>query len=177
MVRPAATARTPTCATPAELRRATRIPHAAAAAGGFTLIELIVALAIAALAIAIVPPALQKLRDGMHYRDTVRTVVTELRAARQRALVEGVETRFFVDLVERRYGLDPLALRALPEPLQMQVIVAGIEMSGQRLAAIRFLPQGGATGGSVDVLRPGVGGVRITVDWLSAAVSQTPLTP
>ena len=60
----------------------------------------------------------------------------------------------------------------------MHVIVAGIEMSeasGQRLAAIRFLPQGGATGGSVDVLRPGVGGVRITVDWLSAAVSQTPL--
>jgi general secretion pathway protein H len=140
-------------------------------------VELVVALAIAALAIALVPPALERLRDGMHYRDTVRTVVTELRAARQRALTDGIETRFFVDLADRRYGLDPLALRPLPEPLQMRVVVAGIEMSDQRLGAIRFLPQGGATGGSVDVLRPGVGGVRITVDWLSAAVTQAPIAP
>jgi general secretion pathway protein H len=177
MAPPVATARTPIFATPAEARRAPRAAHRAAARG-FTLVELMVALAIAALAIAVVPPSLQKLREGMAYRDTVRSVVTGLRAARERALVEGRETRFYVDLAGRRYGPDPQALRALPESLQMHVIVAGIEMSeasGQRLAAIRFLPQGGATGGSVDVLRPGVGGVRITVDWLSAAVSQTPL--
>ena len=172
MAPPVATARTPIFATPAEARRAPRAAHRAAARG-FTLVELMVA-----LAIAVVPPSLQKLREGMAYRDTVRSVVTGLRAARERALVEGRETRFYVDLAGRRYGPDPQALRALPESLQMHVIVAGIEMSeasGQRLAAIRFLPQGGATGGSVDVLRPGVGGVRITVDWLSAAVSQTPL--
>lgn len=144
---------------------------------GFTLIELVVALALAALVVALVPPSMESLRDGMRYRDTVRTVVTELRAARQRALSDGVETRFIVDLADRRYGLDPAALRPLPEPLQMRVVVAGIEWSERQVGAIRFLPQGGATGGSVDVLRPGIGGVRITVDWLSAAVSQTPLQP
>lgn len=140
---------------------------------GFTLVELLVALAVAALFVSLVPPALEKLRQGMHYRDTVRTVVTELRAARQQALAEGVETRFFVDLAERRYGRDVQALKPLPEPLQMRVVVAGIEWSQRQLGAIRFLPQGGATGGSVDVLRPGGGGVRITVDWLSASVAQS----
>lgn len=144
---------------------------------GFTLVELMVSLAIVALALALVPPAIERLRDGTRYRDTVRSVVTDLRAARQRALAEGMETRFFVDLAERRYGLNRQALRPLPEPLQMRVIVAGIEMTGQGLGSIRFLPQGGATGGSVDVLRPGSGGVRITVDWLSAAVSQVPIDP
>lgn len=173
MARLAATARTPTCAISADRRR----PAAGLRARGFTLIELVVALAIAALVVALVPPSMEKLRDGMRYRDTVRTIVTELRAARQRALSDGVETRFIVDLADRRYGLDPAALRPLPEPLQMRVVVAGIEWSERQVGAIRFLPQGGATGGSVDVLRPGVGGVRITVDWLSAAVSQTPLQP
>lgn len=144
---------------------------------GFTLIELVVALAIAALAVALVPPALQTLRDGMRYRDTVRAVVTELRAARQRALGEGVETRFIVDLAQRRFGPDASSLRELPEPLQMRVVVAGIEWSERQVGAIRFLPQGGATGGSVDVLRADGSGVRVTVDWLSASVSQTPIAP
>lgn len=163
----------PICATRIESRGAL----ARVLAGGFTLIELMVALGIAALAIALVPPSLERLRDGVRYRDAVRAVVTDLRAARQKALSNGVETRFFVDLADRRYGLDPQQLRPLPDPLQMRVTVAGIELANQRLGAIRFLPQGGATGGSIDILRPGVGGVRITVDWLSAAVSQAPIGP
>lgn len=162
----AATAKTPTCATPAEW-----LPRAR----GFTLIELVVALALAALMVALVPPALEKLRDGMHYRDTVRAIVTELRAARQRSRTEGAEVRFFVDLGGRRFGLDETTMRPVPQPLQMRVTVAGIEWRAEQVGAIRFLPQGGATGGSVDILRPAGGGVRITVDWLSAAVSQTPI--
>ncbi|MFP5400179.1 MAG: Tfp pilus assembly protein FimT/FimU, partial [Gammaproteobacteria bacterium] len=58
-------------------------------AGGFTLIELLVALAIVGLMVAVVPTALERLRDSMRYRDTVRAVVTDLRAARQKALAEG----------------------------------------------------------------------------------------
>lgn len=127
--------------------------------------------------VALVPAALGRLRESVDYRDAVRAVVSDLRTARQRAWVEGVEVRFMVDLAHGSFGLDGRALRTLPKPLQMRVTVAGIEWSEQQRAAIRFLPQGGATGGSVDVLRPHGGGVRITVDWLSAAVSQTALEP
>lgn len=165
----AATARTPTSATDAEPTR----PQLR----GFTLIELVVALAIAALAVALLPPALERLRDGIRYRDTVRAIVSDLRTARQHAWAEGVESRFLVDLSQRRFGLDAASMRTLPEPLQLRVVVAGSEWNAQQVGAIRFLPRGGATGGSVDVLRPGAGGVRITVDWLSASVTQTPLTP
>ncbi len=166
MARQAATAKTPTCAI-----RTERSPR------GFTLLELVVALAIAVLAVMLVPPALDRLRDGVRYRDTVRQVVTELRAARQQARIEGVDARFFVDLASRRFGLDERALHSLPTPLRMQITVAGIEWQPAQRGAIRFLPQGGATGGSIDVLRPDGSGVRITVDWLSAALTQSAITP
>ena len=170
---PAARARTPTCATRAEA------PAAAARwrGGGFTLVELLVALALVGMMVALVPAAIGRLRESVDYRDTVRTVTSELRTARQRAWTEGVEVRFVVDLAQGRFGLDGRVLHELPKPLQMQATVAGIEWAGPQRAAIRFLPQGGATGGSIDVLRPGGSGVRITVDWLSASVSQTALGP
>ena len=45
------------------------------------------------------------------------------------------------------------------------------------LSAIRFLPDGGATGGSIDIVRPSGAGVRLRVDWLSGQVLQEPLSP
>lgn len=173
MVQPAAKAKTPICATRAEPHR---VP-AGRRRAGFTLVELLVALALVGLMLALVPPSLGRLRDAIQYRDTVRAVLSDLRTARQTALIEGRETRFLVDTVHNRFGLAGKPLQDLSEPLQMRATVASIEWSQDRQAAIRFLPQGGATGGSVEVVRPNGDGVRITVDWLSAAVSQTPLVP
>lgn len=145
---------------------------------GFTLVELLVVFALLALLVAIVPPAYDRLREGSQYRDAVRTMTSELRQARFRALTEGREVRFGVDLARRTYGVEGAAPHQLPEPLQMRATVAGIETSAtQRTAAIRFLPSGGATGGTVELRRPSGAGVRLTVDWLSGAVLQTPVQP
>lgn len=83
--------------------------------------------------------------------------------------------RFRVDLAGRSYGLEGRPLRVLPQPLQLRATVASIEVAPDRAMSIRFLPSGGATGGSIDILRPGGAGTRLTVDWLSGAVSQAPL--
>ena len=40
-----------------------------------------------------------------------------------------------------------------------------------------FLPEGGATGGSVDILRPAGSGARLQVDWLSGATRLLGLPP
>jgi general secretion pathway protein H len=59
----------------------------------------------------------------------------------------------------------------------VRATVAGTELSAQQEAAIRFLPDGGATGGSIDILRASGQGVRLRVDWLSGRITQEALAP
>jgi general secretion pathway protein H len=139
---------------------------------GFTLVELLVVLALLGMLVTVVPLAFERLRESAQYRDAVRAVLTDIRQARSRAQSEGREVRFGVDLARRTYGLEGRPARVLPEPLQLRATVASVEIAADRSMAIRFLPGGGATGGSIDILRPGGAGTRLTVDWLSGAVSQ-----
>lgn len=142
---------------------------------GFTLIELLVVLAIVGLLVGVTPMAFERLRESAQYRDTLRTMVSELRQGRARAQSEGTEIRFQVDLGQRTYGLEGRPPRTLPAALQLKATVASREMAGNEQAAIRFLPDGGATGGSIDVVRKGGAGTRLRVDWLSGRVTQEPL--
>ena len=144
---------------------------------GFTLIELLVVFAILGLLVAVVPVAFERLRESAQYRDTVRGMLSDMRQGRQRAVSEGAEVRFSVNLTARTYGLDGRPAHEVPEPLQVRATVASIELADGQVASIRFLPQGGATGGSVDVVRPSGSGVRLTVDWLSGAIAQSALQP
>jgi general secretion pathway protein H len=143
---------------------------------GFTLVELLVVLALVGLLAALVPLAFDRLRESAHYRDTVRAVLTDIRQARHRALAEGREVRFGIDILARTYGLEGRPPRTLPEPLRLRATVADVEVSADQKAAIRFLPDGGATGGSIEILRPSGAGARLTVDWLSGSVTQTALS-
>ncbi|HET7867879.1 MAG TPA: prepilin-type N-terminal cleavage/methylation domain-containing protein, partial [Burkholderiaceae bacterium] len=61
---------------------------------GFTLVELLVVFAIAALLIALVPIAFDRLRESAQYRQTLRSILTDMRTARTRAMAEGSEVRF-----------------------------------------------------------------------------------
>jgi general secretion pathway protein H len=142
---------------------------------GFTLVELLVVLAVVGILAAMVPLAFERMRESAQYRDTVRAVLTDIRQARHRAVSEGREVRFGIDLLQRSYGMEGRPLRLLPEPLRLRATVADVEVSADQQAAIRFLPDGGATGGSIEVLRPSGAGTRLTVDWLSGGVTQTPV--
>jgi len=143
---------------------------------GFTLIELLVVFAMVALLIGLTPIAFGRMRDSANYRNAIRTMLTDMRAARHRAIAEGMDIRFMVDLNRRAYGIDGQAMHQLPQPLEVRTTVANDEMTVDNVAAIRFLPSGGATGGSIDVIRTAGNGARLRVDWLSGKVSQEPLS-
>lgn len=142
---------------------------------GFTLIELLVVFAMVALLTALVPLAFERLRESAQYRDTVRGMLSDIRQARYRALAEGRQMRFRVDLAARNYGLEGRPAKQVPEPLRLRATVADIELTAAQSAGILFLPSGGATGGTIEIVRPSGAGVRLTVDWLSGGVAQSPI--
>lgn len=141
---------------------------------GFTLIELMVVFAILALVMAVAPSSYDKMKNSMDYRDVVRGVVTEMRAARQQAVLTGRDATFVVDLENKQYGSQGSKPRNIPPDIELRAIVSESEAKGAQFA-IRFLPSGGASGGSVDVLRSSGDGVRLRVDWFSGRVEQEPV--
>jgi general secretion pathway protein H len=143
---------------------------------GFTLIEVMVVFAIMALVMAVIPIAYDKMHSAAQYREVVRGMVTAMRAARQRAELSGQDVLFSVDLRQRIYGLEGLPEQPIPDAVSVRATVAATEVRDDRFT-IRFLPSGGASGGSVDVARPSGDGVRLRVDWFSGRVEQEPLQP
>ena len=144
---------------------------------GFTLIELMVVFALLALIVGLVPIAFNRLHESAQYRDTVRAVLTELRAGRALAQSSGSEVRFAVNLPARSFGLEGAPPQQVPEPLQLRAVMAADETGADGSLAIRFLPRGGASGGSVDLIRPSGSGVRLRVDWFSGRVEQEAIAP
>lgn len=144
---------------------------------GFTLIELLVVLAIGGLLVALTPMAYTKARDSAQYSSTLRSVTKDMRQARQNALSQGKTVVFFVDLAKRTYGLTDTTPQHIPESLQIKATVGTEQLKADGLASIEFLPDGGATGGSIELVRSNGAGIRLRVDWLSGQVTQERLLP
>ncbi len=145
---------------------------------GFTLLELLVVLAIGSLLVALVPPAFDKLREISQYRDTVRAMLLDLRQARQQAHVSGQVVNFRIDLPARQFGIEGNPWKKLPAALEVRTTVGTRGAPGNaELANIAFLPDGGSSGGTIELVRPSGAGVRLRVDWLFGQISQQARTP
>ena len=135
-------------------------------------------MAIGAMLVALVPPAFQKLREVSQYRDTVRAIIVDLRQARQQAIAYGKVVNFRVDLAERQFGIEGRAFKVLPASLEVKTTVAqNASTDPARQATIAFMPEGGSTGGTIELVRPSGAGVNIRVDWLLGQIEQELRTP
>ena len=147
--------------------------------GGFTLLELVVVLVIAGLLFSLGGPQVRALYDTMQYREAVRELTSAAKKARRQAFASGQPMDLLIDTDSNRYALtfhsqklDPDAFTSLPEELDISVIYAAEVSPKPGLAAIRFYPAGGASGGEISLIRPTGSGAHLTIDWLLGAVTQ-----
>lgn len=171
MALPVAMAKTPTLATGSNL--STDIGRRSVAASGFSLVELLVALAIAAMVMAAAVPSSVRFYEGMQRRQAVRDAVTLLSSARERALSSGRVQDVNVRPSNRRIWYGDRS-HTLPKGLVLTVHGAA-ELNRENVGVIRFYPDGSTSGGGVDIAKSDGSGTRISVDWLVGRVQQTAL--
>lgn len=140
---------------------------------GFSLVELMVVLAIGGLLVAVAAPASMRFYDNTQKREAVRETMGLFAAARERALSTGNPQDVSVQPESRRIWSNAKET-VIPEGLSLTVHGAA-ELNHARVGVIRFYPDGSASGGGVDILRPDGSGTRINVDWLVGSVKQQSL--
>src|SRR5258708_770971 len=118
--------------------RGHKTPADNAGSGGFTLLELVVALAIAACLFALVLPVGSRQRDHAEMVSTARTIAAALRATRSRAIVAGQPAAFAIDVAAAVYhAAGAPASQALPRGVRVDVYTAQAEQHGASTGTIR----------------------------------------
>jgi len=139
-------------------------------AKGFTLLELMVTLAIAALLFVMVMPTGAHRSGAVELQGSARDVAMGLRLTRSRAVVANRAADFALDLAQPAYRPAGAAAVPLPRGVAVTLLTSEDELVSATVGAIRFFPDGSSTGGGVILSR---GGERyeVLVDWLTGGVS------
>ncbi len=148
-----------------ELRR-----RRAGRAAGFTLIELIVVLAILGFALALVVGYKRPWSRALGLEGTAAELASGLRLARSEAIVGNQAVAFDLDLKGHRYRVGSAPPQRLPPDLSVALLTIAGERPGAATGDIRFNPDGSSTGGRI-TLADGARHVAVGVDWLTGRVT------
>ena len=140
---------------------------------GFTLVELLVVLVIAGLVLALVGTSISRSISGAEMRTAARKMAASLRYTRTRAILDKQEQVFLVDAENRSYLAPKRKAVELPEGMEVLLTTARSELTAESVGGIRFYPDGGSTGGSIELDANGRI-YRINVAWLTGEASVQP---
>jgi len=146
---------------------------------GFTLVELLVVLALAALSATIVGGSAHAFMERSHYHKAVRDVATQLGRARMLCVQEGRNVIVSYDPQTRQLTIDgnsPLTIDASAD-VAWQTRRPEDRMQQGPQPVFVFQANGGAVGGHLTVARANGNGVTFQVNWLLGMVEQTTAAP
>lgn len=138
---------------------------------GFTLLELLVVLAIAASIAALVMPTLSSAITFFELKSGARQLASTLQAARGRAISLDDEVAVIVDVQKRMYRTTGTSeVRPVSADLALKLETSGSEVLNDQVGAIRFFPDGSSTGGRL-TLAAGGRKYIVSVNWLTGRVT------
>jgi len=134
---------------------------------GFTLLELIVVLAILAGIAALVAPSFSRTVASARLRAAASDIRSTFARARALAVASSRERSAVFDLSRGEFGVDNEAARFLPETIRLGAVLAGGDRRDQGEVRFRFFPDGGGDEAEISVTARDGGGLRVTVDPLT----------
>jgi general secretion pathway protein H len=139
-------------------------------AAGFTLIEMIMVIAILALMMVLVTVSGTPVSPAVHARAGAEALAGALRAARSEAVTDNRSIEVTLDLARHSYQWGRNPAESLPGDLSLSLLTSTDELVSGNAGRIRFNPDGSSSGGRVSI----AGGNRlwwVGIDWLSGRVS------
>lgn len=148
------------------LDRPLRIPRSAR---GLTLIEVVVVVALVAVGIGATAFAVSGSLDSQRIQSAGQDLVAALRYTRGKAIVEREPQSLEIDVEARTYTAPGRDLVELPKGMEMRLLTAAMEQTGESTGRIRFYPDGSSTGGRIKLVRGGRAW-DIEIAWLTGEV-------
>ncbi len=139
---------------------------------GFTLIEMIVVLAILGLTLALVASYRAPWSRTLAADGVAMQLAADLRLARSQAIAGNRPVVVSVDLPGHRYRIGAGAFHGLPPEMRIELQTVAEERENAHIADIRFNPDGSSTGGRI-VLADGRRRISVGINWLTGRVSVT----
>jgi general secretion pathway protein H len=139
-------------------------------AAGFTLIEMLIVLAVIGLAAGIIAARGPWRSHGLETRALVASVAETLRAARGRAIATNRTVLVAVNGEHHSLSVEGGPDLMFPPSLGVTAAAGPAGVAGKELIGIRFAPDGSSTGGRI-LLADGKRQTRIAIDWLTGRIS------
>ena len=155
---------------------------------GFTLLELLVVLAIAGMLVALVPAAVSAVVPGTKARTAAYDMASTLRDARNLAISQSTPVDVVFDLESDSYAIAGSPPSNLPRGMALVIQERSGYVSETRRVAghssfdreepvtLRFYPDGSSSGLHVRLGPGDGGGYVVAVDWLFGGASVTQAT-
>lgn len=136
---------------------------------GFSLLEVLLVVALIALAGTLAVTVARGGLEGMRLRSSARTLAAELRFTRAQAIASGQVQRFEIDPASHRWRAAGKHHGDVPKELAIAFIGAREVQPSAGVGAIQFWPDGASSGGRVR-LSKGRASWDVDVAWLTGRV-------
>lgn len=135
---------------------------------GFTLLEMMVALAIVAIASIVVMQVKGRGPAGVSLQSAALQLAADMRTARAEAMRTNRPTSVVVDLSSRSFQLDGARVRRLPANVSVSASGRNLVWRSASQVAVQFRADGSSNGGRFS-LQAGGRKIGVFVDWLTGA--------
>ncbi len=137
---------------------------------GFTLIELMVVLAVAALLVGVATVALHRPQGRPLLSSTARQVASAFRAARMEAILRGRPQTVTVDVARGSWEAPGVPPHYVPQGVHAVLFTEEDLVEARRRGFIRFYPDGSSTGGGLSLEASGIQ-YEVLVSWVTGGVT------
>jgi general secretion pathway protein H len=137
---------------------------------GFTLLELLVVLAIIGFIVALIPGFVLRGQPQLDVDIAARAIADGLRQTRSEAVLRNQQQVFALDVEERVFRAGDRTPVRIGDGIALSFRTARSQLLDQGVGQIRYFPDGSSTGGLIRLLQ-GKAQADVSSDWLTGLVT------